>query len=196
MPLPVQAPAVGFHPIHIFAYGSLINAQSLSKTLQRRVMPDDLHPALLDGYQRDWTAKNPIYSEAKHRVVNGLFLDIHKKPGGHVNGVVFDVTPDEFIRLNAREHNYHWTNVGPQLREGQPADCAQSPVLTADFDDAKRYRPGEPNCYVFERYVDTVKTGVQQMGQRFSSVFKKTTQTWQGPTLPGGYRLEPTAENK
>jgi hypothetical protein len=157
------------------------------------VAASELHPAILNGYERAWTAKVPVYAKALHQTVNGAFLDIHQapeNPQAQTNGVIFDVTPDEFQKLKAREHGYDWVDVQDKIAaKDKPQDLADdTPILTADFDDAKAIQPGDPDSFVFEQYVKTVQAGMKQQSKHFWNLFKQTTRPVTQPVLPGAYQ--------
>jgi hypothetical protein len=85
----------------VFGYGSLINQESLSETLQKHVF---CSPAVLPGYKRLFESNCWQRRSANNTPVSAL--NIRECDDCYVNGVVFDVDEEQYELLKRRECNY------------------------------------------------------------------------------------------
>ncbi|MBI5645090.1 gamma-glutamylcyclotransferase [Candidatus Kaiserbacteria bacterium] len=115
--------------IYIFAYGSLMNPNSLAKTL---VGKRTTIPAILSGYRRKMSVPFGGYA----------YLNIIPEPGSDVRGVLIPVDEHEFSQFTAREEGYRKTDVTRSLRES--IDGAAYAFIAPDSDTDLRV----PRSYI------------------------------------------------
>lgn len=171
--------------MHLFSYGSLINRTSAENVLKRPLTRDDLIPALLHGFQRCWSAREDLYFEGLGRQASGIFLDLLPAPGSQLNGVVMQISPQELERLKLREKNYDCLDIAQSLQEPRPSGEVFTFVCRAEH----RVRPGEPDAYIPQRYIDMVRSGCLAIGPEFLRHYDATTAPAPFPILQGGYRF-------
>lgn len=168
---------------YVFGYGSLINPVSLGRTLGRVVDAAELQPAYLQGYQRFWGLIETVFSVALAKPVNAVFLDIRPNPTSQCNGVVVHVTDAEFAALLLRERNYDRIDVTDKLVT-PPADGR---VTVFAGRGEHQVTPAALECYVMQRYVDLLHTGVDQLGTDFATQFWADTVGHRFSVLDGAY---------
>ncbi|MDO8474180.1 MAG: gamma-glutamylcyclotransferase family protein [bacterium] len=92
---------------YVFGYGSLMNEESLQKTLPGK---HSTSWAILNGYKR-------AFNKAGRK--NHRYLNIKQEPNSKVEGVLVEVTQEEFEELKKREHGYNAIDVTNKL-ESKP----------------------------------------------------------------------------
>jgi hypothetical protein len=108
--------------VALFAYGSLINIQSLEKTL-KRPYKGPIVTIRLKGWSRRWdvvlpnegwyykqTSEGPVYPK------NLLYLNVAKEPGKAVNGILIVIKKTELEKMDRREVIYDRVDVSQQLQ--------------------------------------------------------------------------------
>jgi len=111
---------IGPDEIGIFAYGSLLNAESFSNTLGRRY-EGQVTAGHLNGFTRTWNAAYP--NKKYHGTTsNGiftpkhiLFLNIVPKADAYINGMIFVVKKTDIPGYDSREEIYQSTVVTNQV---------------------------------------------------------------------------------
>ncbi|MEK7510367.1 MAG: gamma-glutamylcyclotransferase family protein [Patescibacteria group bacterium] len=96
---------------YIFGFGSLMNEESLQKTLPNKKITSW---AILKGYRRAFNKAG----RKKHR-----YLNLKPAPTAQVKGVLIRVTQDELEELKHREEGYDLVDVTGQV-ETKPSDDA------------------------------------------------------------------------
>ncbi len=147
----------------IFGYGSLINIDSLRKTVCE---PKDFRPCRLSGYRRVFSlqAKRRIGSQGPIAV-----LDIEEDKNSVVNGVCFEVDEEGFKQLAEREILYNFIEVHLALK-----DNSTKKALTVQAKDKPRtnfkYGSGIQN-----EYLNICLSGARKIGEDFYREFLETT---------------------
>lgn len=98
------------HKIYIFGFGSLMNEESLQKTLPGKKITAW---ATLKGYRRAFNKAG----RSGHR-----YLNIKEEPNSKVEGVLVKVTQKEFEKLKKREQGYNAIDVTDQLESNPPGN--------------------------------------------------------------------------
>ena len=111
----------------VFAYGSLVSAESAALTLGR---PVELLPADLAGWKRRFSqARDNLTCEKTFELADGsrpewvlgLNLERGEDEAGPVNGAVIELTEEELARLAIREIRYDAVDVTEQVEaDGLP----------------------------------------------------------------------------
>lgn len=93
--------------LFVFGYGSLMNKESLARTVpgERRI-----ESMRLRGYQRKMNARSGDY----------LYMNLIPNPDASVEGVVIEVTSEEFELLREREIGYDAIDVTLDLEGDAP----------------------------------------------------------------------------
>lgn len=101
--------------IAVFGYGSLVNKDSLEKTLGKNIK---IQTAILKGWKRDWSAILENTSNGSHYQLSGgevppkvVVLNIRQSEGSEVNGVLIDCSEKKLDRLINREVHYDLVDV-------------------------------------------------------------------------------------
>lgn len=99
------------HKIYVFGFGSLMNKESLQKTLPGKSIAGW---AILGGYRR-------AFNKAGRR--GHRYLNLKLDPNSRVKGVLIQVTEDELEELKKREEGYNLVEITHQVEE-MPSDSA------------------------------------------------------------------------
>lgn len=130
---------VGKDKVYIFAYGSLLNRESASRTLSKEVM-QTYAPAIIFGYSRTFDRHVPQtkrWGEKKRANDTGM-LNLFKSEG-IVNGVVFEVGKDDLSDLIKREEGY---DLVPVITSHWKANN-QEPFVSYTFIASQKPRQGQ-----------------------------------------------------
>lgn len=156
---------------HVFAYGSLINAESRRRSLAYR----SVHRARLLGYRRGW------YTQVQTNGATGLGLV--SDADAQCNGVLIELDKRELQNVDARELPYSYERVA----------IAPASVST----QSKNVDPGVPlwtyltpnielpsdECPIIQSYVDVILSGCLAFDREFAREFVQTTSAWDSPWL-------------
>lgn len=168
---------------YVFGYGSLINRMSAQNALKRALKQEEMNPAILVGFSRVWRAKERIYFEILNANKTGVFLDLKEKNGGHVNGVLIEVSPQELQQMKLREKNYDCIDVTKHLINHK----ASFQVFTFVCKPECRVKPEETEIFVPQGYLDMIKEGCEAIGPDFYSEYLQTTELPSLPVQDGKY---------
>ncbi len=151
--------------VTIFGYGSLMNMESLRKTV-----PDVgvVTPALLEGYVRVFNTES-LFTFTENGKMYAV-LNVAQSPGTVMNGVCFEVTQEYIDDLLEREEGY-------DLREVRVQSCIDGREFDAVmFIDVS----GKVQDFVFNDamqmgYLQTCADGARAFGEEFYERFLDTT---------------------
>lgn len=164
----------------LFGYGSLINRESVARTLKREIHPDDLRLAHIEGYRRTWTASIPIQmkfpSDAKTE--NALFLDLSQSSES-CNGVLLELSDHELTAMDLREKGYQRIDVIAQC------GTQRLPAETYIVPETAKSSVGA----VLEHYVELIETGLSHYRQDFSQRFWSSTDPIPKRRINGEYQF-------
>lgn len=155
---------------YIFGYGSLINAESRTRTGHS----GEATPVTVTGIQRVWNLVAPQYGLA---AVGAVF-----KPNAKCNGVIVEVEESELPKFDAREEGYNRI----RLDNSGITPTSEGIVWTYVAD-----APGRPSeeCPIVQSYIDVIITACMEYGDDFVKEFIQTTYGWDSPWLDD--RLNP-----
>jgi hypothetical protein len=97
---------------NVWAYGSLMDPESLASTLASPVDADAMRPVTLEGWRRSWncvSVKTFLREDCVR--VRRVVLGIERDPGARCSGVLIPVTGEDLARLRRREAAYHQVDV-------------------------------------------------------------------------------------
>jgi cation transport regulator ChaC len=164
---------------YIFGYGSLINPESVAKTLREPVDVAAIQPAVLRDYQRSWSLEETVLLNGKEeQQVTMVFLNIRSRKGTACNGVIFPVSERSLCDFDQRERRYDRIEIGHLL-----SPKVELPVYT--YVGKEPYVTPPESAVVAERYEKLVEDGLAHWGDAFCSEFHEST-------VP--HRFERTAE--
>jgi hypothetical protein len=167
---------------YLFAYGSLMIPDSVSRALGRPVSLDEMKPAHLLGFRRAWQARVPVRSHALKREISGLFLDLRPAPGRYVNGLILPVGRNDLTGLRLREAQYIELDVTDRMCR-PPAGRVITFVADAKH---RRDRPGF-ETRVPQSYVDRIEKVCRAVSDQFQQEFWQTTAAIKTATFDGSY---------
>lgn len=165
--------------LYLFGYGSLINLRSLQNALKRRVNAEDVVQGYLLDYERVWGAAGDIAYE-NLGVKRSLFLDVKKRNGAYVNGILVSVTDEEIANLDKREKGYERIDVSENV---VPATlCQKSTIYTYTYKSIERI--SDVSCIPY-KYWECICNGAGKFGAKFLEDLIKTTE----PIDPSKYDI-------
>ncbi len=156
----------------IFGFGSLINTKSLLGTAPHA---SDIRPCYVKGFRRDFS----VWAKAGWSTTNldlagipfcALDIQENSNPDMRVNGVVFTVNKDDFVKLKDRECEYELTEtVVYDFKSNEPIGKCQ--VFSACKNNGN-YDFKSPSQ---TRYLEICLEGAKQYGEDFYQMFLDTT---------------------
>ena len=179
----------------LFGYGSLINLESASKTLKRKLEKQDVYCASLQDYIREWSIADDVIAMEFSKKVKGIFLNIVPKKESHLNGILCVITHSELSVMKVREKNYDCMDV-TSLINCENVSFKNYRVVTFVGKPESIIRSDDGNCFVFDQYIKKVMKGVNDFGEAFNRKFDQTTTPRSFPILQGDYQFVDALQNK
>lgn len=159
----------------LFAYGSLVDPHSASRTLGREVPPGQ--PARLWGWRRRWSQfrDNLAVEKTFARLDDGrvpqhlLGLNLERSDSGAEapNGALLEVSADELLRLDVRELRYD--------RIELPAVEGFERVFTYTAKSANFAPQPLPHAAIVRAYAEAVEAAFAALGEDELRLFRETT---------------------
>ena len=173
--------------VAIFAYGSLLNLESLNRTLNTSY-EGTLKLARLAGWERTWTALYPNNNRYRANQPEPvwpkdiLYYNIEPSPLATINGAVIVVTEEQAKLVDQREFPYDRRDVtesiqGLRVTGGRVYTYVAKPEFTARGD--VRF----PDVGVRETYTDMVNVVLPHFGPEFHDEFRSSTRPVPDGTL-------------
>ncbi len=185
--------------VGIVAYGSLMSLVSMEQTLGHKYS-GPVHPIRLRGYERAWTnlsalpdpptttpgMKTPkiFFRRGQERIpLRGFVqLNVHPKPGGRINGVLYLITDNELMKLDKREYGYRRVDVSDKIEE---FSFAGGKVYIYEGLPEFAERAAPDGAYVLvQEFFDSVTGACDSLGRGFREEFDKTTKPTSYPVVP------------
>lgn len=163
---------------YVFAYGSLVSPDSVELTLGRRIDRAKCGPAWLNGWRREWNVGSDQSSHPERTFLgpDGIRFDgvtvvlgIAEVTGAdRVQGAVFGVDVDDFVRLDKRERNYRRIAVTEAVswsaKPGNVVVHTYLPRARAVQRLTHACRAGHDIC-IRRDYLDLVEAAFRRVGQ-------------------------------
>lgn len=151
---------------YIFGYGSLICADSRSRT----GVAGDAHPVEIQGIARKWSVHTPEWPATA--------VSAHDEPSASSNGVYFQVDEQNLERFDEREQGYRrvavpWNRVQPLSNQALPTEGTLWAYVGNQLGQPTTEKP------IMQSYVDVILNGCLDYGTDFAARFAQTTQYWQ-----------------
>jgi hypothetical protein len=179
--------------MYLFGFGSLININSAQKSFIRKLKQDDLIPVKIKGFQRVWNSIETIKFE-DGKDVNGIFLNLQKNDDFFVNGVIIEITNEEFEILKLREKNYSCIKIEPQNVIGASLDDNVVAFMTTN--EEKIAKDGNKNSYIPSKYIDILVEALKNYDNNFVTEYKKSLQNYPFSLKNGKYTFSDPIQNK
>lgn len=162
--------------IGLFAYGSLVDPESASRTLGREVLPPV--PVRLGGWRRRWSQCRDNLAVEKTfarrgggdipRHLLGLNIERSDSEAEAPNGALLEVTEEELLRLDVRELRYDRLEV--------PAAGGLERVFTYTAKPANFAPQPPPAAAIVRAYLDAVEAAFAALGDGELHLFRETTE--------------------
>ena len=155
----------------IFAYGSLINHASLTRTVPEA---RNIIPAKTFGLKRVFNLASTYRYDPLHRAPICVLNAEPAAPDVPMNGTCFEMDESSLQRLLERESGYHFR----PLEASHYHD--ESDRFTAHYFTAKGFQPYRYLASSTEQkhYLNLCLSGSNVYGQQFIEDFKQTTSFW------------------
>lgn len=180
----------------VVAYGSLMSLKSMEETLGHEY-EGPVRRVHLIGYERAWTGLRPnTDSGAPANIVcsflkNGerlpfvgtVSMNVHPRPEGHINAVLYVVSAEDLAKLDRRERGYRRSDVTDRLDEFDVAGgkVFAYEVLGTRVDGS----PLDEGTYIIVReFYDLVTDACDSLGEEFRDEFDRTTRPCEYPIVP------------
>lgn len=177
--------------MYLFGYGSLINLSSAQKSFKRVLTQNDLIPVKVKGYERVWNALESIQFDSS--AVNGVFLNIKKDENSVLDGVVIEISQEEFEVLKLREKNYSCIVI------------ESSDVINKDFDEnliafmttneEKLAKVGDENTFIPRKYIEVLSEALKNYDDDFIKGFEKSLENYPFDLKDGFYTFTDPIQN-
>ncbi|KAJ3290883.1 hypothetical protein HDU79_002899 [Rhizoclosmatium sp. JEL0117] len=178
------------NPIYIFAYGSLINAASVRRSVSSPISSTPT-PVSITGFKRSWSFK------CSRRQYTAVSISPSKSKTDSVNGVLLKLSSEADLKnLDAREQGYMRTQIC-MSRISQPYKSATIEphaqvwaYVLEDCDTESGYESDSsvsstkshvacPKVPIPQSYVDCILAGaLLEHGQQFAIDFIRSTDMW------------------
>ncbi|HLP64746.1 gamma-glutamylcyclotransferase family protein [Flavobacterium sp.] len=167
---------------YIFGYGSLVNLESLEKTIKRKLKPNEIHPVTLNGYTRVWNYTAKIFAAELNKEITAVYLNIAPFHNSSLNGIVFEVSDSELELLKKRELFYSLVDITANVKfDGNVK------VFTFICYDKQHLTDYDTKCFVMKKYIDIVNSGFESISENFLTEYNKTTQPQPYKVISGDY---------
>lgn len=182
---------------YVLGYGSLMNLESASRTLKKKINKKDVITVRLLGYKRNWSLADDVYSEALKKETNAIFLNIEQCESSFLNAVIIPFSKTQLEYLKTREKNYHCVDVtnNTELLQAKKLNSMDR-IFTFVGKDENIVKSNKPNCFVFQRYIDIVSEGLKSFDDKFCDEFERTTEKHSFNILSGTYSFINEEQNK
>jgi len=165
---------------YVFGYGSLINPLSVNRTLGRAEPPTDLRPAALAGFQRCWQllVHRRFTDDPPGVLTPCIVLDIVRREGGAMNGVLVPISRAELALLDVREAKYDRVDVTDRITP------APDRKVYTYIGKAKHTRP-PADAVIAGVYMKIITDAYPIWGEDFAERFEATTLAYDWPIRDG-----------
>jgi len=172
---------------YIFGYGSLVDIKSLKIFLGRdRLSSDDWQFYRLSSYRRIWNVAmdNQVdlpgykyYIDPKTQIrpdVSVTFLNVYLQPESSIDGLLFQVSPNELKHVDRRERNYSRIDVSDKVNiavDGKVWLYCGLPKSVERHEKAYK----ENKAVIAKNYSELVFDAFKTHGQDAASYYMETT---------------------
>lgn len=164
----------------IFGYGSLMEKESRSRTTPNVTA---IFPAKLNGFERSWSLQN--VSEIGE--YSTTFLGCEKKDNAEMNGILYEVSDEEFEKTKTRENGYNPTLISchQHIHSYDEQFILNENDEVYIFTNIKSTKPNS-KLPIVQSYVDICLNGCMEIEKtfplakqdNFTKNFFETTKLW------------------
>lgn len=177
--------------MYLFGYGSLINLSSAQKSFKRVLTQSDLIAVKIRGYERVWSALESIQFEEE--IVNGVFLNIRKNKNAILNGVIIEITQEEFEVLKLREKNYSCITI--ESKDVIDNNFSSNLIAFMTTKQEKLAKIGDINSFIPSKYIEVVQNALKNYDDNFKKEFEKSLKNYPFPLKDGFYIFTDPIQN-
>lgn len=172
--------------INIIAYGSLMNPDSMSRTIPKRKGV----PVLIKGYKRVFNLKaSRPYLYKNLKTAECAVLNVVKCENSFFNAIMFRVTDDELRLLKIRERSYYTKEV--EVLDIRSEKKISKALLFIGRKIFRGERIVDDSFLPIPEYLETVKKGAFGISRSFGKMFEETTFLGDGRTIKELSRSDP-----
>ncbi len=173
----------------LVVYGSLMSVSSMEQTLGHQYTGPVLQIHLKD-YQRSWTHVRPLSDpqapaaarrmkasvsrDGQQISVDGFVqLNIQPSKGSRINAILYVVTADELVKLDAREYGYRRVDVTDKIEElGLVGAKAFAYEGLPEYTEASAPKG---TYLLIQEFADSVTAACDALGKTFREEFDRST---------------------
>jgi|GEM_PF-819195 len=172
----------------VFAYGSLMDAESARKTVDVGPNASAFQPARLYGFKRGWFGAAPVVLEGSDSPQPMAFLGIRKAREAYCNGVLIPVKRKDLASLDIRERTYRRVEVTPLVF---PSKTGRVFAYVVDDETVP-----PPESVVARQYIRGVEAAAGSYGENFLAEFRATTEGTDFALTDLDYRFADPRQNE
>ncbi len=166
------------HRLALFAYGSLVNLESVERTIGRPV--ERSRTVRLAGWRRRWSqARDNLAAEKTFALPNGdlpshcLGLNLERGAGEGPNGVLLGLAPAELDRMDTREIRYDRIEVTGDVVADGPLGFDRVVTYVAKPENFASAPP--EGAVILASYLRAVEAAIEALGPGQLELFRETT---------------------
>ena len=163
----------------VFGYGSLLSIASLERTLGRSYRGPFVVCAI-EGWRRRWNVTMPNEVFAYHDATGWVtperivYLNVERRPGSRVNGVLFVVNEEELQRFDTREWIYDRADITSML-SGIAVGGGSAWVYCGQAEHVLSHAASPRAAAVRSTYLRILEDGHRGLGPEFVRAYQETT---------------------
>lgn len=178
--------------MYIFGYGSLVNIKSAQKSFKRELKHEDFIPVVLNGYKKAWNSIEYIVFENETEVSNGIFLNLEEDKEASTNGVLLQITDEEFEFLKLREKNYSCI----ELKDISGFETKEKIYTFKTTNKEKIAHDDCSSCFIPKKYIGLLEDGIEPYSKEFQDEFVKSYSSYPFSIKDGTYKFSDPIQNK
>lgn len=180
--------------MYLFGYGSLINLVSAQKSFEREISYEDLIPVDVKGIKKVWNSIEHIEFDGVD--VNGVFLNLAIDENKTTNGVVVNITEEEYEFLKLREKNYSQITIDPKNIVGLDLASDEKVVAFMTTNEEKIAKAGSGNCFIPAKYIDILTSAFEHYDEAFVQEYRKCLEDYPFELKEGTYKFSDPIQQK
>jgi cation transport regulator ChaC len=167
--------------VAMVAYGSLMNKESLEKSLGHAYTGPFLDVEL-EGWKRSWNVGMPneaFYTETKNGIITPksiVYLNITPDSKTSMNAVLFVIKKSQLESFNRREWIYDATELSTFLK-GAKVEGGEVLGYVGKKEFLTKVGQAFPEVAIRQSYIDTVESAIRKKGESHYLAYKNTTQS-------------------
>jgi cation transport regulator ChaC len=180
--------ATNSREIFVFAYGSLMNPNSIRKSI-RLTHESSTKTACLYGYARGWFSQSEVVLQGNEEKghVPAAFLGLKRQHEAYCNGILVPVSNADLRTLDLREKGYVRVEVSPLV-----FPSVEGQIFAYVVQDQS---PPPEWSLVLRDYVRVIEEALEHYGVQFKDEFHLTTVGHHFKESEQGYRFYDSEQN-